>query len=73
MVAQEEKCYFVAVQMDYKDAVTPTQKFRTDVAPPSTRPQFKRNLFTFTTVIAHQTLRFGLMACPDSSEESVVL
>ncbi len=72
MVATVEGCYFVAVQMDYKDSHTPSQKLRTDLAALSTRPKFKRNIFTFTTLIQEQTLKFGLMSCPDSSESSIV-
>lgn len=71
-MAEKENCFFIAVQMDYKDSLTPSEKFRTDLAPPSNRPKYKRNLFTFNTIIAQQTIRFGLMACPDSSEDSVV-
>ena len=61
-----EKYYFVAVQLEFKDNVTPPQKLRTDVATISNRPKFKHNLFTFHKVIQNQTLKFGLMACPNS-------
>jgi hypothetical protein len=63
VVLAKEGNYFVAVQLEYDDKVTPTLKFRTDLAPNANRPKFKRNLFTFPRVIQLQKVRFGLMAC----------
>ena len=51
IVLTKEGNFFIAVQLEYDDKVTPTQKFRTDVASLANRPKFKRNLFTFNKVI----------------------
>ena len=71
VVASREKNYFVAVQLEYDDPTTVAQKYRTDVAPVSARPAFKRNLFTFQRLIDRQTLKLGLMSCEGLSEQSV--
>ena len=68
----QSRCFFIAVQIDYHDQVTQSQKFRTESAAPSERPVFKRNLFAFTTVLDLQTVKFGLMATQDTSEASLV-
>ena len=67
MASQIQKYYFIAVQLEFKDNTTPPEKMRTDVATISNRPKFNRNLFTFHKVIEHQTLKFGLMACPSAA------
>jgi hypothetical protein len=67
VAAEAQKYYFVAVQLDFKDSHTPPIKLRTELAPLTNRPKFKRNLFTFDTLIEHQTLKFGLMATPDGN------
>jgi hypothetical protein len=36
------------------------------------RPHFKRNLFTFSQAIARQKIKFGLMACANGQESTVV-
>ena len=68
VVASREKNHFVAVQLEYDDHTTPAQKYRTDVAPVSARPTFKRNLFNFERLIDKQTLKLGLMSCDGLGE-----
>lgn len=72
MVAAKEFAYFIAVQLEYEDKVTPSVKFRTEVATATNRPKFARNLFSFDKVIELQKVRFGLMVCEDASEASAV-
>lgn len=72
MVAAKEYAYFVAVQLEYEDKVTPSVKFRTEVAAVANRPKFGRNLFGFDKIIELQKVRFGLMVCDNPSEASAV-
>lgn len=58
--------------MDFEDNVTPSLKFRTDITPLSNRPKPKRNLFSFSTLVERQKLKFGLMSCENASEGSIV-
>lgn len=72
MAAETPQHYFIAVQLELKDNHTPPIKMRTDLAQLTHRPKFKRNLFSFDKLIEHQTLKFGLMACPGGSEDNIV-
>jgi hypothetical protein len=72
VVTAKEGNYFIALQIDYDDPRTPTQKFRTDLAPLALRPKFARNFFSFHPLIDHQRIKFGLMGCKDNNEASVV-
>jgi hypothetical protein len=67
VAAETASHYFIAVQLDYKDNHTPPIKLRTNLAELTHRPKFKRNLFSFEKLIDHQSLKFGLMACPGGS------
>ena len=66
-MAVRSSCYFIALQIDYHDQLTPTLKLRTDMAPPSDRPKFTRNLFALSTLVELQTLKFGLMGAADTA------
>lgn len=72
MVAAKEYAYFIAVQLEYEDKVTPSVKFRTEVVAVTNRPKFARNLFSFDKIIELQKVRFGLMVCDNASEASAV-
>lgn len=67
MVAAKDLAYFIAVQLEYDDKVTPSVKFRTEVSAATNRPKFTRNLFSFDKIIELQKVRFGLMVCENTS------